>query len=186
MHAALLPVYSGERKSGVPETEISATGRPLGAGGNAEQARPARWLLMCAVASAPGVANVRVWAVTSWGRAPTDGGPPEGVHLDYPLELEAIRYRRTLENMPTKRKTPLTSYQKKAIKDARQVIARASREVRRILSNSGSEDLIAGKCRNFPVGHCVGYLRPTSPGDDRCRRRACRHGLLDHLAELPE
>jgi len=39
---------------------------------------------MCTVASAPGVASVRVWEIMSRGRGPTDGAPaPEGANVAY-------------------------------------------------------------------------------------------------------
>jgi hypothetical protein len=90
--------------------------------------------------------------------------------------------------MPPKKKTPLTSNQKKAIKDARKVMARASAEIRRILSNADSEDFITAECRTFPRGHCREYLHTAGPGggSEVCRRRTCRHSILDHLPRLPD
>jgi arylsulfatase A-like enzyme len=49
---------------------------------------------MCAVASAPGVASARVWAVTLRGRAPTDRATAAGGRsVAYPLLARGPRFR---------------------------------------------------------------------------------------------
>lgn len=79
---------------------------------------------------------------------------------------------------PKNRKSTLSSDQKKAIKDAKNVMARASREVRGILSKAHVDPLLL-RCR-YGRPHCPRFVPPAQAGGG-CRRPRCGHALMYHL-----
>jgi hypothetical protein len=77
-----------------------------------------------------------------------------------------------------KKKSGLTNDQKKAVKDARNVMDRASREASGILSAARVSSFLL-PCR-YGRPHCPGFLPPTQPGGG-CKRPGCGHPLVYHL-----
>jgi hypothetical protein len=81
--------------------------------------------------------------------------------------------------MPQKtKKSGLTNDQKKAVKDARNVMVRASREARGILSAARVGPFLL-LCR-YGRPHCASFLTPAQPGGG-CKRPGCSHPLVYHL-----
>jgi hypothetical protein len=80
----------------------------------------------------------------------------------------------------TKKKSELTSAQRKVLKDASSSVNRAFVAARKKVRAAGIRPDDEGTfCFASPRGHCPGFVRPKS-GGLICARPRCRHSFLRH------